>query len=366
MLSCGELNRVRTCGGHAVSGLVALEAMHEADLGSESLATEGRWFSAGPPGARKMIGSVAKRIATLLVVVATPTAFGQDEAQPQPQFVGNRICQPCHPQVWRDFIRNPHFQSIALENEPPERTGCEGCHGPGGLHVVNADKEKIIRFPLLAPSVAQDRCLRCHSDDFGKLHIRRSAHMTAEVGCSSCHSIHGSHPIGPLLSANQREVCYACHQEIRTRFDMPFKHRVNEGAMDCTDCHNPHGAPIATWRAGRAPRMVSQAFGNDLPCTKCHTDKRGPFLHEHPPVRVEGCPSCHAPHGSTNPRLLGRPAVFTLCLECHGDSTEFGLRGEGILGPGRVFHNLADPAFRDCVLCHSRIHGSNADSLFRR
>ncbi len=198
------------------------------------------------------------------------------------------------------------------------------------------------------------------------MHIRRSVHLTGEIGCTTCHSIHGPLKHRPLLVANEREVCYSCHREIEAQFNMPFKHRVNEGAMECSDCHNPHGSGIATWRTAHLPRMVSQALGNDIPCTKCHSDKRGPFVHEHPPVRVDGCPVCHNPHGSVNARLLNRPTAFVLCLECHNDVMGFGFRDGGIPGPAAWFHNLADPAFRECVVCHSRIHGSNADPKFRR
>ncbi len=293
-------------------------------------------------------------------------ALGQ-ELEPGQQFLGNQICQGCHPQVWDDFHRNPHFKSVASGKEDQANTGCEGCHGPAGLHVIGGgDTSKILRFPQVEPAAVLDRCLNCHSKDFGKMQIRRSSHSTGEVSCISCHSIHESAELGPLLADREREVCYTCHLEVRARFDMPFKHRVNEGAMDCSDCHNPHGSAMATWRTGHSPRMVSQAFGNDLPCTKCHTDKRGPFVHEHPPVRVEGCPTCHNPHGSTNPRLLNRPAVFTMCLECHSGIMGFGTRATQIPGPSRSFHNLGDPNFQNCVTCHARIHGSNVDSLFRR
>jgi DmsE family decaheme c-type cytochrome len=198
------------------------------------------------------------------------------------------------------------------------------------------------------------------------MEIRRSSHSSGEVSCISCHSIHGSDDAHPLLVKQQKDACYACHLEVRAQFDLPFKHRVNEGAMECSDCHNPHGAPIATWKTALAPRMVAQAFGNDQPCTACHTDKRGPFIHEHPPVRVEGCATCHNPHGSTNPRLLARPAVFTLCLECHSDVMGFGTSGASIPSPTPGFHDLSNPSFQNCVTCHAKIHGSNADPLFRR
>ncbi|MEX2301097.1 MAG: DmsE family decaheme c-type cytochrome [Bryobacterales bacterium] len=292
----------------------------------------------------------------------------QAQTPPEPNnFVGSQTCQACHPDLFHGFNRNPHFKSIALANQPPERTGCEGCHGPGEAHVKGmGDKTKIVVFPELAPSEVLDNCLQCHAKDLGKVNIRRSSHSTGEVSCLSCHSIHNAPELGPLLVKTERETCYGCHLEIRARFELPYKHRVNEGAINCTDCHNPHGAPVATWRTAQSPQMVTHGLGNDIACVKCHSDKRGPFVYEHAPVRVEGCTMCHNPHGSVNPRLLARPATFTLCLECHNNVMGFGPREERIPAPGRSSHNLADPAFQNCVNCHVRIHGSNVDALFRR
>jgi DmsE family decaheme c-type cytochrome len=116
---------------------------------------------------------------------------------------------------------------------------------------------------------------------------------------------------------------------------------------------------------GVRPRMVEQALGNEEPCMKCHSDKRGPFAFEHPAVRVDGCESCHMPHGSTNARLLRRPVVFTLCLECHNGAGNFGRQGDGIRLQS-ASHNMADPRFRNCTACHVRIHGSNSSEYFLR
>lgn len=302
-----------------------------------------------------------------LLALACAASLQAQPVEPNP-YVGSRTCQACHPDVWQTFHRNPHFRSIAMENRPEARTGCEGCHGPGGLHVSNSgDKSKITVFPELKPAAVLENCLTCHSGDFGKTEIRRSSHSTGEVSCISCHSIHGSQEQRPLLAKTERETCYACHLEIRAKFELPFRHRVNEGAILCSDCHNPHGSPTSTWKSAQSPRMVRPAFGNDIACTKCHTDKRGPFIHEHPPTRIEGCPTCHQPHGSTNPRLLSRPAAFTLCLECHNGVIGFGPNVErGVPAPTPGFHNIAEPRFQNCVACHARIHGSNADALLRR
>ena len=65
---------------------------------------------------------------------------------------------------------------------------------------------------------------------------------------------------------------------------------------------------------------MAQTFAANEPgCFKCHGDKRGPFTFEHAPVRFESCATCHEPHGSANPRMLTRPVVQQVCLECHAN-----------------------------------------------
>ncbi len=286
---------------------------------------------------------------------------------PAPEYVGNNVCKKCHPDIWLNFYKNPHYRSIASGLEPPARTGCEGCHGPGGGHVAaGGGKTTIPRaFSLLGPRETIDTCIGCHARDFGKVNIRRSDHTQAGIACTSCHSIHKSPAARFLLAKTQPAVCYGCHATVRAQFSFPFKHRVNEGFMECTDCHNPHGAFSPTWRMGQRPRMVAQAPTNEEVCVKCHIDKRGPFLYEHPPVRVEGCETCHFPHGATNDRLLRRPVVFTVCLECHNGADKFGTRNNGIPTQS-ASHNMFDPRYRQCTTCHVFIHGSQADPLFLR
>lgn len=282
-------------------------------------------------------------------------------------YVGSAVCRICHPDVWQNFFRNPHYKSLALANEKPERAGCEGCHGPAKQHVQASGGKTTIpaAFSLLEPQQVLDNCLKCHGRDIGRVDIRRSPHSQAGVACNRCHSIHKSPVAKFLLARQQREVCYGCHANIRAQFAMPFKHRVNEGFINCTDCHNPHGTPAPTWRMGLRPRMVAQALGNEESCLKCHSDKRGPFAFEHPAVRVEGCESCHQPHGSANAKLLRRPAVFTLCLECHSGGGNFGRQGDGITLQSPS-HDMRSPRYQNCTSCHVRIHGSNSDRLFLR
>lgn len=283
-----------------------------------------------------------------------------------PAYVGSNVCKTCHADVWQNFYKNPHYKSLASGNEPPELTGCESCHGPGQAHVAaGGGKTTIPRaFSLMQPRQVLAACLTCHENNFDKANIRRSEHTLNGIACTSCHSIH--HPVSmkELLAKKQADLCYSCHAGIRAQFDLPSKHRVNEGFMQCSDCHNPHGSFAATWGMGQNPHMAELAFGDENPCVKCHVEVRGPFVYEHPAVAVEGCPICHKPHGSTNAKLLIRPVVFTLCLTCHNG------RGSGTRNMGvdvqTAQHNLLDPKYQKCTQCHVRIHGSNADEFFLR
>jgi DmsE family decaheme c-type cytochrome len=285
-------------------------------------------------------------------------------------YVGSTVCKTCHPDVTANFFKNPHYKSIASGKETPENTGCESCHGPGQAHVqARGGKATIVAFSELGPAKVLDACLRCHSQTLSRANIRRSSHTQEDVVCSNCHSIHKSPTPKFLLAKQQTELCYGCHASVRAQFSMPFKHRVNEGVVQCTDCHNPHGGFAATWSMTSRPRMMEQAHANEEPCLKCHSDKRGPFVFEHGPVRVDGCETCHQPHGSMNARLLTRPTVFTLCLQCHNGKGTFGsfgpAFGHGIANPPSD-HNLADPRYQNCTTCHVRIHGSNTSEVFFR
>ncbi len=297
-----------------------------------------------------------------LLGLSSPPASAADGG-----YVGSNVCRACHPDVWQNFYKNPHYKSIASGVEVPAKTGCEGCHGPGKGHVdARGGKTTIPRaFSLMTPRRALDTCLECHTKDVSRGEIRRSVHTTADVVCSNCHSIHKSQTPKFLLAKTQTNLCYSCHNQVRAQFNMPFKHRVNEGSVNCTDCHNPHGTQSNSWRMGTHPRMVSAGADGEQACIRCHTDKRGPFAFEHAAVRVDGCESCHSPHGSTNPRLLRRPTVMTLCLECHNGAPGFGRQGDGVPTQSGT-HNVADPRYQNCTACHVRIHGSNADQRFLR
>lgn len=282
-------------------------------------------------------------LAAGLLALAGLRLEAESTQQPTPladQLVGSETCLACH-SVHPALFRTPHGE---ME--------CEDCHGPGGLHVESGGEDRSIGFSERAPKAFSDACLQCHNRSGALTLFRISEHGRGGISCGSCHQLHSEEPGFSLLAGPQLDLCSGCHPAVRAAFRKPFHHPVLEGAMECVDCHNPHGGDRASLRRFN--------LGAEENCTVCHTEKNGPFVFEHAPLQVSSCGSCHEPHGGINPRMLRRTQVRQLCLECHSRSA--GLAGS----QPPSFHDLRSPRFQNCTTCHREIHGSNVSPLFLR
>lgn len=275
-----------------------------------------------------------------------PAATSQQQAAATPaQYVGQDTCATCHEDVVKNFAGNPHSR-LALEHAGKGVT-CESCHGPGSAHVDGGgDVTKIRRFDKLSPKEIDDTCLGCHAGIHPN--FERSPHGQAGVTCLSCHSVHAPKVQEKLLVAAQPQLCFQCHTDVKTSFNMPFHHPVNEGAVSCSDCHDVHG----TFQRNNLRATADQ----NAVCTKCHMETRGPFVYEHAAVKAEGCVGCHSPHGSQNARMLNMPSINTLCNQCHSR-----------VAAGTV-HSMGagSDEIAPCTSCHTYIHGSNINAAFLR
>jgi predicted CXXCH cytochrome family protein len=293
-------------------------------------------------------------------------APGKSSAAVSSDFVGADVCVACHEDVVKGFANNPHQKMVLMHGD--SGVTCENCHGAGKAHVEGGgDKSKIFDFLTASSKQVNTQCLGCHAASHPN--FQRSPHGRAGVSCTSCHSVHGAagqqslkaskmfastmasrnpQDRDHLLKGSQPELCYSCHADQKAQFNMPFHHRVNEGLVQCTDCHNPHG----TFGSNNLKSTADQ----NAVCTNCHTDVRGPFVFEHAPIKSEGCVACHTPHGSQNPRLLNMPTIATLCNQCHSPVAAGTVHG---MGQGSA-------TVTPCVTCHTFIHGSNASQAFIR
>ena len=261
---------------------------------------------------------------------------------------GDAKCTECH-----DEADAPGLLAIGKTRhgvKADSRTPtCTACHGDSTAHVEYKGKDKPPKpdstFGNKSVSTAQAKsgaCLTCHQKDPKRTHWQGSVHQSRDVACSSCHQIHAAKD-KVRDKKTEAEVCFTCHKEQRVQVNKPSRHPIPEGKVACSDCHNPHGS------AG--PSMMVRDNVVDT-CYTCHMEKRGPFVRNHQPVQ-EDCSICHNPHGTTNANLLKTRGPF-LCQQCHEPTSH---RGGVANLAGRS--TGANTAARDCLNCHTQVHGTN-------
>ena len=278
--------------------------------------------------------------------------------QPQPaqtgapaadaKYVGEDTCLTCHDTMVKGYKETPHGRKLDTRS-PAATQGCESCHGPGSKHVDDPAVNKLVLFSPKQADQSNAQCVSCHNRGEHAL-WDGSQHETRKLACVTCHSVHNyKSEVGQLKEKTQRDLCATCHRDKISKLDRSGHMPVREGKMQCTTCHNVHGATNV--------RLLRKGDSIAESCTSCHADKRGPFLWEHAPSR-DGCVTCHDPHGSMNERMLvSKPPI--LCQRCHVATRH----------PATIYDQAAIAGSsgvrvfaRSCVTCHSAIHGSNHPS----
>jgi DmsE family decaheme c-type cytochrome len=264
-------------------------------------------------------------------------------------------CATCHDDITASFEKSPHWKTMNDTRGGHAKQGCEGCHGPGGEHADDPSKS-VFDFKTAKPEAITERCLSCHASGSEHMSASNSFHRQNDVTCTSCHSMHHATTKEHLLIKAEPGLCYSCHLQQKAQFNMPFHHRVNEGLINCTDCHNQHGTG-GVLEGDHLIRQVRTSSSGDMVCFRCHADKQGPFVFEHAAVRQEGCGSCHMAHGGANAHMLKYSNIDLVCLQCHTNSP--GIHAT-VMDANQSHYEQA------CANCHVKIHGSNFDALLEK
>ena len=255
-------------------------------------------------------------------------------------------CAACHAGAAESHASTPHGKA---------GVACSSCHGDGQAHLA-APNASTIRTFTSEPAAEQNKaCEGCHTSAHG---AQPDAHTAAGITCASCHGVHAQKKSLLKLAQLPAEfarlpegssLCFDCHQGTFAQFAFNERHRLAEGVVECTSCHDPHN-----------PRLGMELGGfKQSVCSDCHADVEGPFVFEHAASRVDGCAACHEPHGSPNRHMLNIQEVGALCYSCHADVPQFHI-GFAPAGPPRFDESTV------CTNCHVTIHGSNIDRLFLR
>lgn len=253
-----------------------------------------------------------------------------EEVKEKKSAEGINVCAYCHEDRVKSFKNSLHFAGKAI---------CTDCHSNAAKHIDTGEKGTILAFND-KNTLLQDvkRCITCHKGTC--VQYMSGPHGQASMACTNCHSIHKANHKQALLPIPIVQLCAGCHPEIMAQFNLNERHRLIEGILECTTCHDPH-KPATRERLGGIKREE---------CLKCHRDKGGPFIYEHKAPIIEGCTICHDVHGSVNRHMLKYQTVANLCLSCHSAVPSF--------------HRGFQIANTNCATCHSSIHGSNLDPRF--
>ena len=288
----------------------------------------------------------------IFLVAVVPLLGIQAQAEvpvvPGANYIGSETCKGCHADQATKLEHTLHGKLLGtkLAKGDLQPRGCEACHGPGSKHLEDLTNPTFnIRFTKKSPLSATQKntvCLQCHQRG-NRILWAGSPHESRDLACVTCHLVHSpKSEKGQLQKATQTDLCSQCHQVRDMQFQRTSHMPAKEGKLTCTSCHNPHGTTTE--------KLIREVSINEL-CTRCHADKRGPFLWEHPPV-LENCLNCHQAHGSNNAPLL-KVKMPRLCQQCHIPNRH--QTQPYPVNERRVFN-------RSCVNCHNNIHGSNHPS----
>ncbi len=255
-------------------------------------------------------------------------------------------CATCHKVVVTGIANDPHSKPAPIDGG--KAVTCDSCHGPGKAHARGGDTTLIFDPATATAKAVSEKCQACHGGKHAS--SERSAHGRGNVSCIGCHTIHAPGAPKHLLKLEQPQLCFECHNDVKPQFSMPFHHKVEEGLIECTDCHDVHDIVEKNSRLSSAGQFIT--------CTKCHARVTGPFLYEHAVVKAEGCSACHLPHGGPNHKLLIQADVNKICLQCHLPPP---VPGAAL---SAVPEHIQSAQGQLCISCHLSIHGSNTSDTF--
>jgi len=266
---------------------------------------------------------------------------------------GSALCLECHESVTEN-LKNLHGPVAAGE--------CTACHNPHAspyAKLLSADERQT--------------CLQCHEDIGDRLTKQKHPHAPVADGCTACHNPHGADNRMNLRSALPA-LCLDCHEDIRGQMDdSPVKHAAMTTGRSCAGCHDPHASDLPKVMLKPTMELCLTCHNQELVWDTGRVANIAQLLKDRPnhhgPIADDDCTTCHAPHGSTNARLLtsAYPAGFyadfgekqyALCFGCHESeafteeqtSTATAFRN----GPQNLhyLHVNRSPKGRTCRACH--------------
>lgn len=325
------------------------------------------WYSTGQGRELAPVPMCYKIAEGVWLPLTTVFVLPPDYRDPPEPGTWNENCHMCHTTHAR-----PRVDVGRCDTEVSELgIACESCHGPGEKHVAahrnpvarlaaradDAGDSSIVLPGRLGPARSAQVCGQCHS-----VNILRGAHFDRwrEDGLvyrpgDDLHAtnlvidpdVRYADELRRTLAHNPKFFASAFWSDGEVRLSgreynglldsACYSHGDPARQMDCTSCHELHGASHGsepTARAAWRDDQLKAGMRGDAACTQCHDG-----------LRDEAAAAAHSHHAPGQ----------VLCYDCHMPHTSFGLmkteRSHTISSP-RVATELATGRPNACNLCH--------------
>lgn len=311
------------------------------------------------PSAARLAGQLAGLLVLLGTLFFFSSSWAAENQTPEQAYStkGSSGCLTCHSDsagALTEKLELSIHNSHNLSKTPGGEKGCESCHGPSAAHAKSPKQHlPAISFHRTDTSGAKahgtqqanQACQNCHQKN-QLSHWQGSVHQQENLSCNQCHTVHSQQD--PVLNASTEiQTCTQCHTQQKAELHQPSHHPVGDNQLQCSSCHTAHGS--------LSENALKTLTLNET-CFNCHAEKRGPFLFEHAPAS-EDCGLCHTAHGSVQPNLLKSSGPF-LCQQCHMAANHPSVA----VSESAFTNRSASVLGRNCLNCHSQVHGSNHPS----
>lgn len=212
--------------------------------------------------------------------------FGMSPGFDRPDHQGFRRaiqtdCFACH-NAYPAAFQERRAEDPVYPADLPEGIDCQRCHGPGAAHVGQAGRGAIVNPARLSPARQLETCLQCHLE-------------TTSFPLPDALGNFGTAPFsfqpGKTLGDYRTFFDHAPRRGYDDKFEIvgaayrlrqsPCFLRSEPGKLQCTTCHDPHGA---------------EEVNVNTQCQTCHSS----LTAKHPKLAADAsCAACHMPKRRT-------------------------------------------------------------------